>query len=140
MSEVRTPWDDIPIEVRRANWGWFGEPWLSGVCYDDDGRLKEEMRKPFPAGESCLYCTEAFADGDSGQAMPMCLADGTAGIRHVHKECMLREVVGSMAHLGHRCSCYGGNAHGTSREDAIEVWEWVKQHGAKIRPGGEEKP
>jgi hypothetical protein len=129
VTEIRSPVDDIPIEIRRANWGWFGEPWPSGVCYDDDGRLIEEMRKPFPAGETCLYCTELFADGDSGQAMPCGRADGASEIRHVHKECMLREVLGSMAHLEHRCRCYGGTDHDRSHADALAVWEWVQRHG-----------
>lgn len=130
VSEIRTPYDDIPIEVRRANFGWFGEPWPSGICYDDDGRLIEEMRKPFPAGESCLYCTEPFdpAAGDAGKAMPCGRADGTAEIRHVHKECMLREVLGSMAHLEARCRCHGGTDHDRSRADALAVWEWAQRH------------
>ena len=37
---MSTPYDDIPIEVRRESQGWFGEPWPSGVCYGD-GRLIE---------------------------------------------------------------------------------------------------
>ena len=125
----RTTYDDIPIDVRRANWGWFGEPWPSGVCYDDDGRLLEEMRKPFPASESCLYCTEPFTDGDSGKATPYVRADGTSAPCHVHKECMLREVLGSMAHLERRCRCYGGIDDGRSRADALAVWEWVQRNG-----------
>lgn len=51
---MTTPYDGLPIEARRASFGWFGEPWWSFVCYDEDGKLVEEMRKPFPAGESCL--------------------------------------------------------------------------------------
>lgn len=106
MSEApRTPYDDMPIEVRRASWGWFGDPWPSGVCYDDDGRLREEMHKPFPAGETCLYCAEPFdeAAGDAGQAMPFQPASGPPAVRHVHKECLLREVLGPIAHLEGRC-------------------------------------
>ena len=54
---MSTPYDDIPIEVRRENWGWFGEPWWSFICYDEDGRLIAEMEKPFPLGENCLSAT-----------------------------------------------------------------------------------
>src|SRR5215471_11976313 len=99
----RTPVDDIPIEVRRLNWGWFGQEWWSFVCYDEDGRLIEEMRKPFPAGEKCLLCDEVFdeAAGDSGQAMPCLSASGAPEIRHVHKECQYMNVVGPLAHLEH---------------------------------------
>lgn len=124
---MTTPYDDLPVEVRRENFGWFGEPWPSGVCYDDDGRLIEEMRKPFPVGEQCLYCNETFdeAAGDSGKAMPF---HGIGGSRivHVHKECMFREVAGPLAHLERRCRCYGGDGHATPgmtpRQEALEVW------------------
>jgi hypothetical protein len=122
-----SPYDDLPIEIRRANWGWFGEPWPSGVCYEDD-RLIEEMRKPFPAGESCLYCGEPFdeAAGDSGQAMPFGSGNGKARIIHVHKECMLREVTGSVACLeGHHRHDTGQ----TRRQEALAAWTWVREHG-----------
>lgn len=130
---IQTPYDAMPIEARRANWGWFGEPWPSGVCYGEDGQLIEEMRKPFPAGESCLYCGEPFSEaaGDAGQAMPFAAADGPR-IVHVHKECMLREVLGPLAHLQGRCGCQGGSTETpglTQRQDALAVWDWVRQHG-----------
>lgn len=124
---LRTPYDDLPLEVQRANWGWFGDPWPSGVCYDD-GRLRDEMRKPFPAGETCLYCSEPFAEGDQGQAMP----SPRGAIRHVHKECLLRMVTGSIAHLEGRCRCHGGGNETpglTLRQDALAVWEWTRKHG-----------
>jgi hypothetical protein len=132
-DHIRTPVDDIPIEVRRLNWGWFGEPWPSGVCYGDDGRLLEEMRKPFPTGEQCLYCTEVFdeAAGDSGQATPFQSLGGPPEVRHAHKECLLRQVTGSIAHLQGHCSCQGGDdAPDLSyRQDALAVWAWVEQYG-----------
>ena len=131
---MTTLFDDLPADVRRLNWGWFGQAWPSGICYDDHGRLIEEMRKPFPAGESCLYCDEVFdeAAGDSGQAMPCLTADG-GSVRHVHKECLLRNVVGSIAHLQGRCRCSGGERSAgpgvTYRQDALAVWAWVQEHG-----------
>jgi len=121
-------YDEIPIEVRRANWGWFGDPWPSGVCYDEDGQLIEEMRKPFPTGESCLYCGEAFdeAAGDNGQAMPFAVSAVKARVIHVHKECMLREVTGSVACLeGHHRHETGQ----TRRQEALAAWAWVQTHG-----------
>lgn len=83
-----TTYDDLPIEVRRASWGWFGVPWWSYVCFDETGRLITEMRKPFPAGESCLLCREPFNEAarDSGEATPCLRADGKTEIAHVHKE------------------------------------------------------
>lgn len=123
-----TPYDTLPPEVRRANWGWFGPPWPSGVCYDEDGRLLEEMRKPFPAGERCLYCEEMFdeAAGDNGQAMPLGRADGSAVITHVHRECLLRQVTGTVDCL------QGRHRHDTGqspRQEALAAWAWVTAHG-----------
>lgn len=130
---MTTPYDDLPIEVRRANWGWFGDPWPSGVCYDEDGRLIGEMRKPFPVGESCLYCVEPFdeAAGHSGSAMPLGRADGTVSVVHVHKECSLRQVTGSVDCLEgrHRHDATGE----TYRQEALAVWAWVQEHGTGAR-------
>ena len=125
---MSSPYDGLPIEVRRENWGWFGNPWPSGICYDDDGRLIAEMRKPFPIGEKCLYCGESFSEeaGDSGQAMPL-MKVGGAEICHVHKECMLREVTGSVACLE------GHHRHDTGqsrRQEALAAWAWVQEHGS----------
>lgn len=123
---VTTPYDSLPIEVRRNNWGWFGPPWPSFICFDEDWRLIEEMRKAFPSGESCLYCGEEFSEaaGDSGQAMP-CMATDGASIRHVHKECQLMHVAGPLAHHEGRCRCHGGSTETpgmTLRQEALEVW------------------
>lgn len=123
--------DDLPIEVRRDAWGRFGPPWWSYVCYDEAGKLIEEMRKVFPAGESCLYCGEVFdeAAGDSGQAVPAVTTEGTR-IAHVHKECQFRQVMGGLAHHEKRCHCYGGDGDGTLgmtlREEAVEVWRRMR--------------
>jgi hypothetical protein len=127
VGTVTTPYDDLPIEVRRANWGWFGEPWWGYTCYDFLGRLIEEMRKAFPVGESCLFCRELLdeAAGDSGQATPCLRADGTTEIAHAHKECLYRSVAGGLAHHEGRCSCHGGTTETpgmTARQEALEVW------------------
>lgn len=129
---MTTPVDRIPAEVRRARRGWFGEPWPSGICYDDDGRLAGEVRKPFPSGESCLYCGEEFdeAAGDSGQATPFGEADGTVSVRHGHKECQLMQVIGSLAHHEGRCRCHGGDGTMpgmTVRQEALEVWRRLQE-------------
>ena len=133
---MTTPYDDMPIEALRENFGWFGPPWWSWICYGEDGGLNEEIRKPFPAGESCLHCEEPFdeAAGDSGQAMP-CYTTAGFSIRHVHKECQLRTGIGSIAHLEKRCHCHGGQGNETPgmtrRQDALAVWEWVRAHGVR---------
>jgi hypothetical protein len=117
----------LPIEVRRENWGWFGIPWPSYICYDEDDRLIEAMHKPFPTGEHCMWCDELFDElaGDSGTATQALGFDGPPIIRHVHKECSLRQVIGSLAHIEGRCTCYGGNNKTpdmTLREEAVEIW------------------
>ena len=132
---MTTLYDDLPLEVRRRNWGWFGAPWWSFVCYDEDGWLMGEMRKPFPAGESCLLCGEPFdqAAGDSGQAMP-----SAKGIRHAHKECLFMNVAGPLAHHEGRCKCHGGDGTGTGmtlRREALEVWR--KHQEGKLFGGKE---
>jgi hypothetical protein len=131
---MTTPFDDLPIEVRREQWGWFGEPWWSYVCYDEAGGLIEEMRKEFPAGESCLLCEEPFdqAAGDSGQATVAVTTEG-ARIAHVHKECQFRNVVGGLAHHEGRCSCHGGTTETpgmTLRQEALEVWR--RHHAGEL--------
>lgn len=132
--------DDMSVETRRLNWGWWGEPWPSGICLkqDDMGRDIEpwewdwEMNVPVPLGEKCFECGEEIKEGDQGQRMPY---GGVDGVRIVnsHKECMFRNVMGPLAHLEHRCRCYGGTDHETPglsrREEAIAVWNWIKEHG-----------
>lgn len=119
---MTTPYDDIPIETRRLNWGWFGDPWPSGICYDDDDRLREEMRKEPPVGEDCVLCGEPIEPGQSGQAMPHLTATGPV-VRHVHRECMLREVLGPPEHLDGRCVCRDPDRPERSyREEALELW------------------
>lgn len=128
---MTTPYDDLPIEVRRENHGWFGKEWWGYECFDENGRLLEEMRKPFPEGEDCLYCGERFdeAAGDGGKAMPCGKADGTWELRHAHKECQFRAVAGGLAHHERRCRCHGGSTETpgmTLREEAAEVWRRMR--------------
>lgn len=112
---------------------WFGDPWWGYVCYDDDGRLMEENRVPFPEGQPCLLCGEAFAPGDSGEMTVAFTADGAAREAYIHKECMMRSVVGSVAHLEGRCICHGGEPGSapvrTLREDALATWAWIQAKG-----------
>jgi len=99
----------------REAFGWFGIPWWSGICYDDDGRLTEEMRKEFPTGETCYICEELFDEtaGESGTAIP-----SPEGIRHTHKECMLLEIIGPVDRPGMGMSI---------RQTALEVWQGFRK-------------
>lgn len=124
-------WDNIPIEVRRENYGWFGEPWPSGTCEKTNeegqstGEWNWEMQKQTPVGEECIDCGEAFTTEDQGVATPVMDVDRT-WIGHTHKECRFRAVVGPLAHLERRCRCFGGTDHEspglTRRQEAIAVW------------------
>jgi hypothetical protein len=134
-EDIRTPYDDLPAEDRRERHGWFGDPWWSFVCYDEAGKLIEEMRKDFPVGESCLYCGELFdeAAGDSGTAtVAVTMIEGkpVGRIAHVHKECQFRQVAGGLAHHEGRCHCHGGDGEGTPgmtlRQEAVEVWRRMR--------------
>lgn len=126
--------DGITDAQVRENYGWFGTPWRSYVCYGTDGRLLTEARKAVPVGEPCLHCTEEITEDDSGKATPYVRGNGDTETRHVHKECLMRMAVGSMAHLLRRCTCFGGEAPEnpaglTLRQEALAVWEWVEEHG-----------
>ena len=107
------------MDKREAH-GWFGLPWPSGVCYDDDGNLINEMHKAFPISESCLFCSEVFDElaGDSGKAIP-----SSEGIAHIHKECLLLSVLGSFL-------CDPDFPNMTLRQSALELWhQLTKRHG-----------
>lgn len=54
---------------------------------------------------NCLHCGEPVEDGEQSEmyhSQPM------------HKECGLRGVIGSVAHIEHRCSCF---APGSTEND-----------------------
>lgn len=128
-------YENIPLEVRRHNWGWFGAPWPSGICEKDDepGVYDYDMQKPTPVGERCIGCDEEFVEGDQGTAIPSMEEDGVARVRHQHRECGLRAVMGPLAHLEKRCRCFGGPGNDTpgltAREEAVAVWNHWTTHG-----------
>lgn len=117
-------------ENYRNTFGWFGVPWPSGVCYDDDGLLREDMCKEAPVGEDCCLCLEPIEPGQSGKAIPRLgdfkgNLDADVVIEHVHKECLLRSAVGSPDHLAGRCTCCSKEpmvSQLTYREEALTVW------------------
>lgn len=126
-DQPKTPYDTIPIEVRRISQGWFGPPWWSYYCFDESGRLLEEMRKDPPVGEDCLFCGEPIEEGQSGKAMPYGTSEGVR-IGHVHKECLLRDVIGAPEHLDGECVCRDpGRPKRTYRQEALAVWERLNE-------------
>jgi hypothetical protein len=139
------PYDDMPLEVRRANFGWWGEPWPSGICLKQDESGADilpyewnwDMNVPVPVGEKCFSCGEEIVATDQGQRMPFA-HDGGVELVNQHKECGLRNVMGPLAHLERRCRCFGGTDHDTpgltKRQEALAVWEWITEHGVPSGP------
>lgn len=91
----------------------FGEPWDAPVC-------EGARRVPTPIGQHCWWCNTVFVQGDRG------VANGAP----MHRECQLRSVVGSMAHLRGECTCVAGPAAPVGpttpqemRAEALEVWQ-----------------
>jgi hypothetical protein len=121
-------------ELDRELHGWFGDPWPSSDCYDDEGTVRESSRIDVPVGQPCLGCGEAFDADSRGTAVPVITPTG-ARVHYEHRECTLRERVGSLAHLEGRCACRGGAEGGAGdegrsrREEALLVWEWVQRNG-----------
>lgn len=81
----------------------FGpRPW--GLAIDDP-----DLVIATPVGESCLYCDEVIAAGDSGLILPhFDTLDASSQLRVQHRECYLRGILGSVGHQMRTCSCYGG--------------------------------
>jgi hypothetical protein len=90
-----------------------------------------------PVGELCFHCREPISEDDTGFAirsigMPHAfeIGDGTYLIEH--RECHLRSLIGSVAHVQKRCSCFVPDADETDPPEltkrqaarlAVELWE-----------------
>lgn len=102
--------------------GWFGTRW-------DAPAFEDAPEVPVPFGAECLGCSELIEADDAGITMPYITHDMQARRGAYHLECHLRSILGSVAHLEHRCSCFGGGGHdGYSRADARAVMEWLDRH------------
>lgn len=91
---------------------------------------------PVPVGEACLHCAEPFRAEDSGMQYP----DGGCA----HANCHLRQILGSVAHLEKRCSCYVvGSAEGDpegmtprqAADAAVETWNRRRLPPMKVNDG-----
>jgi hypothetical protein len=107
---------------------YFGEPW-------DVPATEGQPRVPTPVGAPCLWCAVPIADGDRG-FMIGCARLGDDGkpygtVEPQHRECQMRAVMGSPAHLDGHCTCHGGDggerpqAPAEMRAEAIEVWDRI---------------
>jgi hypothetical protein len=74
-----------------------------------------------PTDMACMYCQEAFVEGDNGAVMPTGHAQ--------HRECSLRSVWGGIGHhIDHARYCggeLGPDAGLTYRQSALLVWRNV---------------
>lgn len=78
-----------------------------------------------PVGAECTHCEEPVGVSDNGWI----LCDGSV----FHAECILRMVIGSVAHQQRRCSCYGGTASDdedgmSQRESARAAAQYFREH------------
>jgi hypothetical protein len=91
---------------------WFGESW--GAPMNNDC-----PNVPPPVGEMCSHCGEGIVAKDTG----VIYANGPVA----HRNCFIRGVSGSLAHLLRHCSCYipgstcGDDPRLTKRQAADEV-------------------
>lgn len=77
---------------------------------------------PAPVGQRCDWCDELIGESDSGLLIPY-YGDEVAEIPF-HKECFLRQIVGSVAHQLGECSCAGGDREdppGISKREAAKM-------------------
>jgi hypothetical protein len=73
---------------------------------------------PPPVGEVCAHCAEVFFAADSG----VVFLDGKA----MHRNCFLRGIFGSVAHINGTCSCFvhgsaAGDPEGYTKREAADA-------------------
>jgi hypothetical protein len=95
------------------------------MYYFGPGRHPFLERVPRPL-TPCAWCAEPFAETDCGVVLP-CIPDG---MLPYHDECLMRTIVGSVAHQLKVCPCFSGeaieDAPGLSKREAakaaVELW------------------
>lgn len=60
-----------------------------------------------PVGEICSWCGEEIGYDDIGFVMDE-ITEDEARDSFWHQECLIRNIIGSVAHQRKECSCYGG--------------------------------
>lgn len=111
---------------------FFGEPWPSGVC-------EEGTQVEMPLGMSCVMCEEPIQPGDQGSFMGTSVPSMPAAtFGPVHRECSLRSALGGIGHLDHHSywcvKMHDPDGGRTYRQSALEVWDWVADHGFPTAP------
>ena len=95
------------------------------------GTENPALRIATPAGATCDWCTEFVTAADYGVTMPR-LAEDAVTTAVFHRECHLRQLVGSVGHQQLQCSCYGGTAEDppelTPRQAALAAVDYFERH------------
>jgi hypothetical protein len=81
----------------------------------------------------CLFCEEGVDEARPHHQTPYVNAERGVELRVAHHECALRQVLGSVAHLEKRCSCYvegasEGDPEGMTRREAARAAVRLWQH------------
>jgi hypothetical protein len=103
---------------------FFGHRYLAPM-YDDAPEVHP------PTGALCAWCGEVFLATDDGIVVDavgletVALSDGTDGLPY-HRVCFLRTIIGSVAHVEERCSCFvpgadEGDPPGMTKRQAAEL-------------------
>lgn len=102
---------------------YFGEKWDAPVT--DPPAKQVQM----PVDTDCLLCNEPIEEDHSGIVQPRFGKSGGSSKAYIHKECMLRNVMGSPSHITGECTPEGHeeDAKMTYREQALEVWRLRKE-------------
>jgi len=95
-----------------------------------DGQFPRKYRHVQCPTDQCVLCEQAIQAGE-----PVRELSGS----NAHRECLLRSVLGGIGHLEdhqHWCIEVGDPDGGrTYRQSAIEVDEWVFEHGIEAAVG-----
>jgi hypothetical protein len=78
-----------------------------------------------------------MVEGDQGNFATIVTEQRQADTAPMHRECMLRSVLGNVDHLEGRCTCRSGGTvkeyepmtGQEMRQEGLDVWEWVQKNG-----------
>jgi hypothetical protein len=83
----------------------------------------------------CGLCSEEIEDGEDSESMPFVSADSTVEVKNVHRDCVVRSVLGGIGHhedhdywCGHMHDPDGGRS---LRQSAREVCALLRERGVE---------
>lgn len=101
-----------------ANTNWPGKP----MRYFGPGNSAHLEKVPTPEGV-CSWCEEGFNENDHGLVMDQHDEGGITDSLW-HRECLMRNVLGSVAHQRKECSCHDGEGEdepGLTKREAAKA-------------------